>query len=79
MDCLTISDYTVTFDEQGVSIERGRPRAYFRITAATATNAVDCIRYHQTLCLAMMNNRLEDRAGYKLTGNAKGAGDENIC
>jgi hypothetical protein len=52
---------------------------HLRITAATATNAVDFIIYHRTLCLAMMNNRPEDRAGYKLTGNAKGAGDENFC
>jgi hypothetical protein len=79
MDCLTIGNYTVIFDEQGASIERGQPRASYRITVATATNAVDFIRYQRTLCLAMMNNRPEDRAGYKLTDNAKGVRDENIC
>jgi hypothetical protein len=79
MDCLTIGEYTVTFDEQGASIKRGRPRASYRITAATATNAINFIRYHRTLCLAMMNTRPEDRAEYKLTDNAKGAGDEDFC
>ncbi len=74
MDCLTIGDYTVTFDEQGADIERGRLGAHYRITAATATNAVDFIRNHRTLCLAMMNNRPEDLAGYKLADNAKGSG-----
>ncbi len=74
MDCLTIGDYSVTFDEQGAYIERGRPRAHYRIIAATATNAVDFIRYHRTLCLAMMNNRPEDIAQYKLRDNTKGGG-----
>jgi hypothetical protein len=34
----------------------------YRITAATATNAIDFMRYHRTLCFAMMNNRPEDMA-----------------
>ncbi len=74
MDCLTIGDYTVTFDEQGASIERGRLGAHYRIMAATATNVVDFIRYHRTLCLAMMNNRPENIAKYKLVDNAKDGG-----
>ncbi len=37
MDCLTIGDYTVTFNEQGASIERKRPCATYRIIAVTAT------------------------------------------
>ena len=72
MDCLTIGDYTVTFDEQGASIERKRTGAIYRIIAATATNAVDFMRHHRTLCFAMMNNRPEDLAAYKLRDNAKG-------
>ena len=71
-DRFTIGDYTVTFDEQGACIERGHPHATYRITAATATNAVDFMRYHRTLCFAMMNNRPEDMATYKLSDNAKG-------
>ena len=74
MDCLTIGDYTVIFDEQGASIERKRPRSHYRITAATATNAIDFMRYHRTLCFAMMNNRPEDMAAYKLRDQTKGDG-----
>jgi hypothetical protein len=72
MDRLTIGDYTVTFDEQGASIEREHPRAAYRITASTATNAVDFMRYHRTLCFAMIKNCPEDLASYKLPDNAKG-------
>jgi hypothetical protein len=72
MDCLTIGDYTVTFDEQGASIQRGRPGAIYRIIAVTATNAIDFMRYHRTLCFAMMNNRPEDLAVYKVRDTAKG-------
>lgn len=72
MDRLTIGDYTVTFDEQGASMERKRPPAIYRITSATATNAVDFMRYHRTLCLAMMNNRPQDLAAYKLRDDANG-------
>jgi hypothetical protein len=74
MNCFTIGDYTVTFDEQGASIERKRPGATYRITAATATNAVDFMRHHRGLCFAMMNNRPEDLATYKLRDSAKGGG-----
>jgi hypothetical protein len=72
MDRFTIGDYTVTFDEQGASIERKHPRIIYRITVATATNAIDFMRYHRTLCFAMMNNRPEDLAVYKLRDTAKG-------
>ena len=74
MDQLTIGDYTVTFDEQGACIERGHPPATYRITAETATNAVDFMKYHKSLCFAMMNNRPEDMAVYKLAGHASGGG-----
>ena len=74
MDQLTIGDYTVTFDEQGACIERGHPLVTYRITSATATNAVDFMRYHRTLCFAMMNNRPEDLVVYKLQDNVKGGG-----
>ena len=74
MDCLTIGDYTATFDEQGASIERRRPCATYRITAPTATNAIDFMRYHRTLCFAMMNNRPEDMASYKLGDHTNGGG-----
>jgi hypothetical protein len=74
MDQLTIGNYTVTFDEQGASIERKRPRAMYRIMAATATNAVDFMRYHRHLCFAMMKNRPEDMAVYKLQDTVKGGG-----
>ena len=46
MDQLTIGDYTVTFDEQGASIERGRPHATYRISAETATNAIDFMKQY---------------------------------
>jgi hypothetical protein len=72
MDRFTIGDYTVTFDEQGALIERKRPRATYRIAASTATNALDFMRYHRILCFAMMNNRPEDLAAYKLRDSAKG-------
>jgi hypothetical protein len=74
MDHFTIGDYIVTFDEQGASIEREHPRATYRITATTATNAIDFMRYHRTLCFAMMNNRPEDLAVYVRRDNAKGGG-----
>ena len=72
MDQLTIGDYAVTFDEQGASIERGRPPATYRISAETATNAIDFMKHHRTLCFAMMNNRPEDMATYKLPDHANG-------
>jgi hypothetical protein len=72
MDQLTIGDYTVTFDEQGASIERGHPHATYRITAITATNAIDFMRHHRTLCFAMMNNRPEDMAIYKQRDHVNG-------
>ncbi len=76
MDQLTIGDYTVTFDEQGACIERGHPLASYRITAPTATNAVDFMRHHRTLCFAMMNNRPEDLVAYKCETQPKAVGDE---
>ena len=72
MDQLMIGDYTVTFDEQGASIERKRTGAIYRIIAVAATNAIDFMRHHRTLCFAMMKNRPEDMAAYKLRDNAKG-------
>jgi hypothetical protein len=74
MDCLTIGDYTVTFDEQGACIERRHPHATYRIIATTATNAIDFMRHHRTLCFAMMNNRPEDMATYKLRDYTNGGG-----
>ncbi len=74
MDYLTIGEYTVTFDEQGASIERERPCATYRITVATATNAVDFMRHHRGLCFAMVNNRPEDLAVYKRQDHVKGGG-----
>jgi hypothetical protein len=56
MHCLTIGEYIVTLDEQGAYIERGQTGAIYRIIAATATNAVDFMRQHSSLCLAMMTN-----------------------
>ena len=74
MDQLTIGDSTVTFDEQGASIERKCPCATYRVMATTATNAIDFMKHHRTLCFAMMNNRPEDMAAYKLRDKAKGGG-----
>ena len=74
MDQLTIGDYIVTFDEQGAFIEQGHPPATYRIIAATATNAVDFMRHHRALCFAMMNNRPEDIAAFKLPDHANGGG-----
>ena len=74
MDQLTIGDYTVTFDEQGASIERKRTGAIYRIIAVTATNAIDFMRHHRILCFAMMNNRPEDIAAFKLPDHANGGG-----
>ncbi len=78
MDRFTLGDYMVTFDEHGALIERKRTGAIYRIIAATATNAVDFMRHHRTLCFAMMNNRPEDMASYKLHEKAKGTRDENL-
>jgi hypothetical protein len=78
MDCLTIGDYTVTFDEQGAYIERGQTGAIYRIIAATATNAVDFMRQHSSLCLALMTNYPEDLALSKLRRPSEAAGDENL-
>lgn len=72
MERLTTGDYIVTFDEQGASIERGSPHIHYRIIAATATNAIDFMRYHRTLCFAMMNNRPENLAAYKLLDHVNG-------
>ena len=76
MDYLTIGDYTVTFDEQGACIERRRPPATYRITAATATNAIDFMRHHRTLCFAMMKNHPEDLVAYKCETQPNALGDE---
>jgi hypothetical protein len=78
MDCLTIGNYTVTFDKQGAFIERRHPHIYYRVTADTATNTVDFMKHHRNLCWTMMNNQPEDMAAYKLKTTLKAAGDENL-
>jgi hypothetical protein len=70
----TIGDYTVTFDEQGASIARKRTGVIYRIIAVTATNAIDFMRHHRLLCFAMMNNRPEEMAAYKLPNTTKADG-----
>jgi hypothetical protein len=72
MDQFTMSNYSATFHEQGALIERKRPGSTSRITTATATKAVDFMRYHRPLCFTMMNNRPEELKRYTFLDHAKG-------
>lgn len=65
MDTMQVGSYTVTFDEQGATIMHQRTGARYRITAETATNAVDFMQQHKSVCFAMMNNHPEDLLPYQ--------------
>jgi hypothetical protein len=55
-DLMHVGPYLVTFDEAGADIEQGSTHAHYRVQAATATNAVDFMKYHKRLIFAMMGN-----------------------
>ncbi len=55
-DLMHVGPYLVTFDEAGADIEHGSTCARYRVQAATATNAVDFMKYHKRLIFAMMGN-----------------------
>ncbi len=55
-DLMSVGPYLVTFDEAGADIEHGSTRARYRVQAATASNAVDFMKYHKRLIFAMMGN-----------------------
>jgi len=58
-DLMHVGPYLVTFDEAGADIEHGSLRARYRVQAATASNAVDFMKYHKRLIFAMMGNTPE--------------------
>jgi len=42
-----VGHYLVTFDGTGAHIEHGSTHAYYRVQAATATNAVDFMKHYK--------------------------------
>jgi len=65
-DTIRLGRYTVVFDDEGATFTSSIPRARYRINATTATNAIDFMKHHRTLCLAMMNAHLEELVPYKI-------------
>jgi len=65
-DTIKIGRYTITFDDEGATFATSTPKTRYRINAITATNAIDFMKHHRTLCLAMMNARPEELAAYKI-------------
>ncbi len=66
-DTIKIGRYTITFDDEGATFTSSIPRDRYRINAPMATNAIDFMKHHRALCLAMMNARPEELVAYKIT------------
>ena len=65
-DTIRLGRYTVIFDDEGATFTSSIPKARYRINVMTAANAVDFMKHHRTLCLAMTNARPEELAAYKI-------------
>ena len=69
-DTIKMGRYTVKFDDDGATITSSIPRVRYRITAATATNAIDFMKHHRVLCFAMMNAHPEELVAYRIQETA---------
>jgi hypothetical protein len=65
-DTIRLGRFTVIFDDEGATFTSSIPKARYRINAATATNAIDFMKHHRGLCIAMSNGLTEELAAYKV-------------
>ena len=61
-----MGSYLVTFDEAGADIEHRSTHARYRVQAATASNAVDFMKYHKRLIFAMMGNNSGELEAFRV-------------
>lgn len=66
MDTIKIGRYSVEFDDQGATIAAWDGKAQYRVEASTASNAIEFMKHHRTLCFAMMNSRPEELTAYRI-------------
>lgn len=66
-DTMKIGRYTVEFDGEGATILVAS-QARYRINAATASNAVNFMKFHRALIFAMFNARPEEMVAYRIAG-----------
>ena len=72
-DLMHVGPYLVTFDEAGADIEHGSLHARYRVQAATASNAVDFMKYHKRLIFAMMGNNAGDLQAFSVQPHTEGS------
>jgi len=71
-DLMHVGSYLVTFDEAGADIEQRSTLARYRVQAATASNAVDFMKYHKRLIFAMMSNDSGELQAFSIQPHTEG-------
>jgi len=71
-DSMNVGHYLVVFDGTGAHIEHGSTHAYYRVEAATATNAVDFMKHHKRLIFALMSNASGVLESYRVQQHTEG-------
>jgi len=72
-DSMCVGHYLVTFDGVGAHIEHRLMHAYYRVQAATATNAVDFMKHHKRLIFALMRNSFGELETYRVQQHTEGS------